>query len=107
MPYIQDSRQQEIDTEVEYILQLESKLERDFTRSQLQEEFTQSQDIEVDSICDCFGTIFRVWRSQSVIGIFYQAVSGNGWIAESFQLNRRPQWCASDEEAQNLIRLAR
>lgn len=107
MPYIQDSRQQEIDTEVEYILQLESKLERDFTRSQLEEEFTQPKDIEVDSVSDCFGTIFRVWRGQSVIGIFYQAVSGNGWIAEPFCTNRRPEWCPSSEFAQKLIELAK
>jgi hypothetical protein len=106
MAQTSDSIQHTIDAEVEYILQLEAKLELDFSRSQ-QEYLEPEQDsLEIDSVSDCFGTIFRVWQGQSVIGIFYQVVSGNGWIAESFRSNQKPQWCASDKEAQKLIQSA-
>lgn len=104
MPQITDLQQQAPDPDVEYILNLEAKLEIDFNRSQ--QEYAE-QELEVDSISDCFGTIFRVWRGKSVIGTFYQTVSGNGWIAEAFSPNHRPQWCATSEQAQNLIRSVR
>jgi hypothetical protein len=103
MPQTTDLWQQTIDEEVEYILQLEAKLESDFNRSQQEYVEPEESSIEIDSVSDCFGTIFRVWQDQSVIGIFYQVVSGNGWIAESFRSNQKPQWCASDKEAQKLI----
>jgi hypothetical protein len=103
MPQTTDLWQHTIDAEVEYILQLEAKLELDFSRCQ-QEYLEPEQDsFEIDSVSDCFGTIFRVWRGQSVLGIFYQTVSGNGWIAEAFRAVK-PKWFESDEEAQEFIK---
>lgn len=106
MPQITNPVQQTIDTEVDYIFGLEKRLERDFNRSEQKYVEPVEELIKIDSTSDCFGTIFRVWRGKSVLGIFYQAASGNGWIAEAFQPKQHPQWCASDEQALELIKSA-
>lgn len=106
MPQIGNCPQQTIDTEVDYIFRLEAKLQNDFNRSEQKYVEPVEELIEIDSTSDCFGTIFRVWRGKSKLGIFYQTVSGNGWIAEAFQPKQHPQWCASDKQALELIKSA-
>lgn len=47
-----------------------------------QDSFVQL-DIEVDSVPDGdFGDLFRVWKSDRLLGTFYESYSGNGWIAQ-------------------------
>lgn len=106
MTQTKESPQQQTIDEVDYIFRLEKKLERDFNRSEQKYVEPAEEVIEIDSNSDCFGTIFRVWRGKSKLGIFYQAASGNGWIAEAFRPKQHPQWCASDEQALKLIKSA-
>jgi len=59
-------------------------------------------EIEIDSTPDSTsGTLYRVWHSYHLLGIFYQAIDGS-WVVQSSYTNLHER-CNTEAEAQLLI----
>lgn len=58
-------------------------------------------EIEIDSVTDDFGELYRVWNSHHLLGTFYQNLEGK-WIAQPFNSDERPR-CETPELAQFFI----
>ncbi|MBD2254714.1 hypothetical protein [Nostoc parmelioides] len=58
-------------------------------------------EIEVDSVMDVFGELYRVWYSYQLLGTFYQNLDGK-WVAQPCNTNERPR-CDTPELAQLFI----
>ncbi|MEH2045236.1 hypothetical protein [Nostoc sp.] len=46
-------------------------------------------EIEIDSINDDFGELYRVWNGSQLLGTFYQNLEGK-WIAQPCNRDERP-----------------
>ncbi|MHC5823388.1 MAG: hypothetical protein ACYT04_48030 [Nostoc sp.] len=61
----------------------------------------QSQEVaplvEIDSVEEVFGTLYRVWSSYHFLGTFYQSLEGC-WISQPYNTTQRASW-ASDTQA--------
>ncbi|MBD2213995.1 hypothetical protein H6G27_29625 [Nostoc linckia FACHB-104] len=58
-------------------------------------------EIEVDSVPDEFGELYRVWNSYHLLGTFYQNLNGK-WVAQPSNRDERP-CCDTPELAQLFI----
>jgi hypothetical protein len=58
-------------------------------------------EIEIDSINDDFGELYRVWNGSQLLGTFYQNLEGK-WIAQPCNKDERP-CCDTPLQAQLLI----
>ncbi|RCJ40570.1 hypothetical protein A6770_37935 [Nostoc minutum NIES-26] len=58
-------------------------------------------EIEIDSVPDEFGELYRVWNSRHLLGTFYQNLEGK-WIAQPCGRDERP-CCDTPELAQLFI----
>jgi hypothetical protein len=46
-------------------------------------------EIEIDSVTDDFGELYRVWNGSQLLGTFYQNLEGK-WIAQPCNRDERP-----------------
>ncbi|MHC5734919.1 hypothetical protein [Nostoc sp.] len=58
-------------------------------------------EIEIDSVTDDFGELYRVWNGSQLLGTFYQNLEGK-WIAQPCNRDERP-CCETSLQAQLLI----
>ncbi|MBD2358873.1 hypothetical protein H6G41_30470 [Tolypothrix sp. FACHB-123] len=58
-------------------------------------------EIEIDSVPDDFGELYRVWNSYHLLGTFYQNLEGK-WVAQPCNRDERP-CCDTPELAQLFI----
>lgn len=58
-------------------------------------------EIEIDSVPDEFGELYRVWNSYHLLGTFYQNLEGK-WVAQPSNSDERP-CCDTPELAQIFI----
>ncbi|MGF1987940.1 MAG: hypothetical protein RMY62_008755 [Nostoc sp. ZfuVER08] len=58
-------------------------------------------EIEIDSVPDELGELYRVWNSYHLLGTFYQNLEGK-WVAQPCNSDERP-CCDTPELAQVLI----
>ncbi|WP_413171799.1 hypothetical protein [Anabaena azotica] len=66
---------------------------------QLSEEL--APEIEIDSVADEFGLLYRVWNGSQLLGTFYQNLQEK-WIAQPCNTDERP-FCNTPETAQLII----
>jgi len=62
---------------------------------------TIAPDIEIDSVPDDLGELYRVWNSYHLLGTFYQNVEGK-WVAQPCNSDDRP-CCDTAQLAQLFI----
>jgi len=62
---------------------------------------TIAPEIEIDSIPDDLGELYRVWNSYHLLGTFYQNLEGK-WVAQPCNSDDRP-CCDTPELAQLFI----
>lgn len=60
-------------------------------------------EIEIDSVPDEFGELYRVWNSYHLLGTFYQNLEGK-WVAQPCNREERP--CCDTAELAQLFILA-
>ncbi|MEI2581750.1 hypothetical protein [Scytonema sp. PRP1] len=58
-------------------------------------------EIEIDSVPDELGELYRVWNSYHLLGTFYQNLEGK-WVAQPCNSDKRP-CCDTPELAQLFI----
>ncbi|ABA21814.1 hypothetical protein Ava_2194 [Trichormus variabilis ATCC 29413] len=63
-------------------------------KSDFEEYITQLADpvapeIEIDSVSEVFGELYRVWNGSQLLGTFYQNLEGK-WIAQPCNSDDRP-----------------
>jgi hypothetical protein len=58
-------------------------------------------EIEIDSVPDDLGELYRVWNSFHLLGTFYQNLEGK-WVTQPCNSDKR-HCCDTSEEAQLLI----
>ncbi|BAT53459.1 hypothetical protein NOS3756_24190 [Nostoc sp. NIES-3756] len=58
-------------------------------------------EIEIDSVTDDFGELYRVWNGSQLLGTFYQNLE-NKWIAQPCNRDERP-CCDTALQAQLII----
>ncbi|WP_414548520.1 hypothetical protein [Anabaena sp. CCY 0017] len=58
-------------------------------------------EIEIDSVPDDIGELYRVWHGSHLLGTFYQSLQGK-WIVQPCNSEKRP-CCDTPEAAQILI----
>ncbi|MBD2168674.1 hypothetical protein H6G04_30300 [Calothrix membranacea FACHB-236] len=58
-------------------------------------------EIEIDSVTDDFGELYRVWNGWQLLGTFYQNLEGK-WIVQPCNSDERP-FCDTPLQAQLLI----
>ncbi|MBC1214190.1 hypothetical protein GNE08_08130 [Trichormus variabilis ARAD] len=46
-------------------------------------------EIEIDSVMDVFGELYRVWNGWQLLGTFYQNLEGK-WVAQPCNSDERP-----------------
>ncbi|HEY9800467.1 MAG TPA: hypothetical protein V6D25_08925 [Leptolyngbyaceae cyanobacterium] len=46
-------------------------------------------EIEIDSVTDDFGELYRVWNGSQLLGTFYENLEGK-WIAQPCNSDKRP-----------------
>jgi hypothetical protein len=66
---------------------------------QLSEEI--APEIEIDSIAEEFGLLYRVWNGSQLLGTFYENLQGK-WIAQPCNTLERP-CCKTPDAAQQII----
>jgi hypothetical protein len=76
------------------------------TGSEFDEYFDQLTDpaapeIEIDSVNDDFGELYRVWNGWQLLGTFYQNLDGK-WIAQPCNSDDRP-CCDTSWQARLII----
>ncbi|MBH8575107.1 hypothetical protein I8752_19225 [Nostocaceae cyanobacterium CENA369] len=76
------------------------------TKSEFEEYVDQLTDpappeIEIDSVTDDFGELYRVWHGWQLLGTFYQNLEGK-WIAQPCNSDDRP-CCDTSSQAQLII----
>ncbi|MEH2311650.1 MAG: hypothetical protein V7K35_09655 [Nostoc sp.] len=64
------------------------------TQSEFEEYVNQVHDpappeIEIDSVTDDFGELYRVWNGSQLLGTFYQNLEGK-WVAQPCNRDERP-----------------
>ncbi|BAZ25518.1 hypothetical protein NIES4073_64230 [Kalymmatonema gypsitolerans NIES-4073] len=62
---------------------------------------SETPEIEIDSVRDEFGELYRVWNSSQLLGTFYKNLEGK-WIAQPCNSDKRP-CCNTPDEAQLII----
>ncbi|MBW4561373.1 MAG: hypothetical protein KME32_09465 [Mojavia pulchra JT2-VF2] len=62
---------------------------------------TIAPEIEIDSVPDELGELYRVWNSYHLLGTFYQNLEGK-WVAQACNRDERP-CCDTPELAQLFI----
>ncbi|MDM9383349.1 hypothetical protein QUB80_21895 [Chlorogloeopsis sp. ULAP01] len=68
--------------------------EQTLTQSEFEEYVDQLTDpappeIEIDSVTDDFGELYRVWNGSQLLGTFYENLEGK-WIAQPCNSDKRP-----------------
>ncbi len=64
-------------------------------------QFAVAPEIEIDSVPDELGELYRVWNSYHLLGTFYQNLEGK-WVAQPCNNDERP-CCDTAELAQLFI----
>jgi hypothetical protein len=62
---------------------------------------TVAPEIEIDSVPDELGELYRVWNGSHLLGTFYQNLEGK-WVAQPFNSDVRPL-CDTPFQAQIII----
>ena len=63
---------------------------------------TIAPEIEIDSVVDDFGLLYRVWYGSQLLGTFYRADSNDKWVAQPCSADIR-LLCNTNGEAQLII----
>lgn len=67
---------------------------------QLSEEI--APEIEIDSVAEEFGLLYRVWNGSRLLGTFYENLQGK-WIAQPCNSDQRPCFNTPDAAQQIIV----
>ena len=82
-----EAKASSVNPDITYVLELEAKLEADF-----QAREAIYSEIEIDSISNSCGIVYRVWQNMRILGTFYRSPSDGKWIAEPFCVRDRRRY---------------